>query len=281
MNNIRVKKFNPATIKPHRVIFMIGRRGSGKSSLLLDLLSHMPKTDFVFAMAPTEDTLEALGKHIPESCLFNSFSLEKIERMLTLQTELIRRGKQRSITLILDDCMYQKGLLKSTCLRNLLFNGRHKLVTLIVTAQYAMDIPCEIRSNIDYVCTMRDNTLNNRQKLHKNFFGMVSFPEFDKIMTACTQNFSALILDCTIASMEQEQCIFWYKANISPPEFRLGRDIFWGLARRCARSDDDMRREQEALYQLESSDSTATGAKSKRVTVVQKEDENGKIVSSA
>ena len=275
--SIRIKKFNPKTIKEHRITFLIGKRHTGKSILMLDILSKMPTPDFVLGFSPTDDTLDTFKNFIPASGIFSQFSHDKLERLLSLQRELIRRGKKRSVLLILDDCLYQKGVLKSTAMRDLFFNGRHLNVGLICACQYLMDISPELRTNIDYLCSMRESTISNRQKLHKFFFGQFAkFEEFDRVMNACTQNYSALVMDATIASTKSDECIFWYRATTDLPSFKLGKPIIWKLTEKHLKSDDEIRRAQRIQFQIETA-ATATIA-SNRVTVVQTEDENGEVI---
>jgi hypothetical protein len=288
MATIRIRRFDPTTVKSNRITFLIGKRHTGKSVLMKDLLSYMPKPDFVLAMAPTDDTLKMFREFLPNGCIYDHFSQDKLERTMSLQRELISRGKTRSVLIILDDCMYQKGVMKSVAMRNLFFNGRHLNVGLICAAQYLVDISPDLRSNIDYLFTMRENTIANRVKLHKFFFGQFAkFEEFDRVMTACTQNYSALVMDATVASTQAADTIFWYKAKTDVEPFRLGRDVFWALSRRCGRSDDDIRRTQSKQFEIETAtaEALAMGAQpasagSKRITVVQTEDEHGKIVTS-
>ena len=82
MSAIRVRKFEPRTIKESRIIFIIGKRHTGKSVLMKDILYHMPRPDYVLAMAPTEDTLKQFRTFLPECCIFDHFSQEKLERTL-------------------------------------------------------------------------------------------------------------------------------------------------------------------------------------------------------
>lgn len=279
--SIRIKKFNPDTIKEHRITFLIGKRHTGKSSLMLDILSKMPNPDFILGFSPTDDTLETFKTFMPTACIFSAFSQEKLERLLSLQRELIRRGKKRSVLLILDDCLYQKNVLKSTAMRDLFFNGRHLNVGLICACQYLMDISPELRTNIDYLCTMRESTISNRQKLHKFFFGQFArFDEFDKVMSACTQNYSSLIMDSTIASTKSSDCIFWYRASLNIPSFRLGKPSIWKLSTKFEKSEDEVRRQQSLQFQIETATADVTSSAPK-VTVVQTEDENGEIVVTA
>jgi hypothetical protein len=278
---LRIRKFNPGTIKPHRIIFLVGKRHTGKSFLMKDLLSQMPKPDFVMAMTPTDDSMETFRTFMPETCIFSGFSQEKLERLLSLQRELLRRGKQRSVLLLMDDCMYQKGVLKSQAMRDVFFNGRHLGISLVVTAQYLMDISPELRSNIDYLFALRENTMTNRQKMHKHFFGLFSsFATFESVMSATTQNYSALVLDATVPSTHATDCVFWYRARTVVPPFKLGRDVYWRLARQCGKTEAAMREAQRLQFEIEAAalDAPPLPSGSKGAVVVQTEDEHGKVI---
>lgn len=283
MSTIRVKKFAPASIKEHRITFLIGKRHTGKTSLMIDVLSKIPKPDYILGFSPTDDTLETFKKFMPMSSIFSKFCNSKLELLLSLQRETIRRGKTRSVLLVLDDCLYQKGVLKSTAIRDLFFNGRHLNVGLICAAQYMMDISPELRTNIDYLFCMRENTISNRQKLHKFFFGQFSkFDEFDRVMIACTQNYSALVMDSTVSSTKVDDCIFWYRAVTDVPQFRLGKSTMWRLAEMHMKSDDDIRRAQRLQFQMEtnlSNDGSEGGAGGGRPEFfIQKADERGNVL---
>lgn len=280
--SLRIKKFDPRGIKEHRIIFLIGKRHTGKSRLMLDLLSQMPAFDFAMAFAPTDDTIETFRTFLPSSCVYSNFSHDKLERLLSLQRELIRRGKKRSVLLILDDCLYQKNTLKSTAMRDLFFNGRHLHVSMICAAQYCMDVEASVRANIDYVMTMRDSTITNRQKLHKNFFGQFErFAEFDKVMAACTQNYSSLIMDATVPSTVATECVFWYRASLDIAPFKLVKPIMYHLSEKCARSDSEILRAQSRQFDIEHAKGGGGGQTSQpKVAVVQIEDENGQVIVS-
>ena len=137
---MRIKRFDPNGIKESRIIFLIGKRHTGKSVLMKDLLYHMPRPDYVLAMAPTEDTLRMYREFLPESCIFDHFSQEKLERTVSLQRELVMRGKKRTVLIILDDCLYKKNVLNSTAMRHIFFNGRHDHISLMCAAQYMMEV---------------------------------------------------------------------------------------------------------------------------------------------
>ncbi len=245
MSTVRVKKFDPRSIKPNRIIFILGKRHTGKSVLMKDLLYNMPRPDYVIAMAPTEDTLRMFREFLPEGCIFDHFSQDKLDRTVALQRELVTRGKKRHIIILLDDCLYQKDVLKSTAMRSIFFNGRHDNICLMCCAQYMMDVNVSLRTNIDYIFTMRENILTNRKKLFSYYFGVFrKFDEFERVMNACTQDYRALVLDGTVSSTEPTDCVRWYKASPEVPPFRLCKDVYWKLSTKHARSPAERRRTQ-------------------------------------
>lgn len=293
MAALRIRRFDPRTIEESRICFLIGKRNTGKSVLMKDLLYHMPRPDYCLAMAPTEDTLNMYREFLPESCIFDHFSQEKLERTVSLQRELVSRGKKRTVLILLDDCLYQKGVLKSTAMRHIFFNGRHDHIALVCAAQYMMDVDPSMRTNIDYLFVLRENILTNRQKLFKHYFGQFArFDDFDKVMSACTQAFKALVLDNTRASTaDPTDCVMWYKAAVDVPPFRLCRPVYWAWARKYGVSDGAVRAAQRRQFEIETAAAEATahaaaaGAPAPArgrgtIAVVQTEDEHGQVESS-
>ena len=55
--------------------------------------------------------------------------------------------------------------------------------------QYALGIPPNLRTNIDYIFILRENIVQNRKRLYDSYAGM--FPSFDifcQVMDQCTEN---------------------------------------------------------------------------------------------
>jgi hypothetical protein len=90
-----------------------------------------------------------------------------------------------------------------------------------------MDLPPALRTNIDYVFCLRENIIQNREKLYKSFFGVFpTFAMFQQVLDACTENYECLVIDNTSHSAKLEDCIFWYKAD-THADFRIGAPEFW------------------------------------------------------
>ena len=238
---LRIRKFDPTTIKKDAVVLLIGKRGSGKSTLMKDIMFHMQdKLDFGLAMSPTEETTESLGTFIPPCCIYNTFSGAALDVMLELQRKQVKKGSFRNVYLLLDDCMYDKKVMGGVNVRELFMNGRHRKIFFMNSVQYMMDMPAALRSQVDYVFALKENIISSREKLWKFFFGMFQdFRDFNKVMNSCTQGYECIVLDNTARSGEITDSIFWYTANPNTPAFRMGRPVYWNLSERYFRDRDD------------------------------------------
>ena len=75
--------------------------------------------------------------------------------------------------LILDDCLYDSSWIKTKNVRALFMNGRHYKSMFIITMQYALGIPSNLRTNIDYVFLLRENIVSNRKRLYEQYAEML------------------------------------------------------------------------------------------------------------
>ena len=129
--------------------------------------------------------------------------------------------------IILDDCLYDQSWTKDTNVRSLFMNGRHYKSMFIITMQYALGIPPNLRTNIDYVFILRENYVSNRKRLYEHYAGM--FPTFDafcQVMDQCTENFECLVINNNAKSNKLEDQVFWYKAD-KHDDFVIGAPELW------------------------------------------------------
>lgn len=248
---LKIKKFSIDTMKQDRTILIVGKRGTGKSTLLKDVMYHLrKKVDIAFAMTPTLDTIRMFEECIPRSLIYNDYSLEMVQNILSNLKALEHQQKVRHAMLCLDDTMYDKSVLKSKEMREIHMNGRHFHLTFINCVQYVMDLGPEMRSQIDYVFALKENIISNRQKLHKYFFGMFEkFSEFALVMDKTTANYECLVLDNTRPGTSIEENIYYYKGNPNIGRFRIGRSIFYKLDSYYYKDDKDQRIRQQVIHQ--------------------------------
>tara|TARA_B110000211_G_scaffold221353_1_gene268886 strand:+ start:495 stop:923 length:429 start_codon:yes stop_codon:yes gene_type:complete len=106
-------------------------------------------------------------------------------------------------------------------------NGRHLKLFFIITMQYPLGIPPNLRTNIDYVFILRENIVANRKRIFENYAGMFpSFEVFSQVMDQCTENHECLVINNTSSSNKLEDCVFWYKGE-KRDTYQLGSKQFW------------------------------------------------------
>ena len=275
---LRVRKCDPQQMEPHRIILFIGKRGTGKSKLLADIMYHIhDKVDFGLAMTPTEESAAVFRETMPEAWIYNSFSSSKLDAMLSIQRGLGKKGKQRDLFVVMDDCMYDKKVMKGTSIRDLFMNGRHLKVTFCNAVQYIMDMGPDLRTQVDYVFALRENIISNKIKLHRYFFGMFDKSEdFTRVLDRCTENFSCLVLDNTVPTTRMEDCVFWYRADVELPPFKMGKPLYWKLAERTSKTAGD--REREELEQARARQAPLAQSKGARISFVTRQNEAGETI---
>jgi len=232
---ISLRKFNPHAMMPRdgRIILVIGRRGSGKSTLIEDLMYQLhTRYDYAIGMSPTRASIEMLERHVPGGMIFDEgFSKEQFQKMLAISSLLAKKHKLRNGLLTMDDCNADKDAFRSKTMRDAFMNGRHYGMNILWAMHYCMDILPELRTQVDYVFVLKDNIRKNKERLFNNFFGMFEkVDDFIKVMDQCTENNECLVLDNTTPNPDPRHCLFWYKAKLNPPPFQIGRPVFWKLS---------------------------------------------------
>jgi hypothetical protein len=118
-------------------------------------------------------------------------------------------------------------------------NGRHYKVFFIITMQYPLGIPPNLRANIDYVFILRNNNTSDRKRIYEHYAGVFpSFEVFCQVMDSCTENYECLVINNTVRSNKIEQCVSWYKAE-PHDDFKLGHPTFWKYHQDNFKSGDD------------------------------------------
>jgi hypothetical protein len=251
---LELKKFDMRNIsfKPNEnkgpVVVLIGKRDTGKSFLVRDLLYYQQEIPIGTVISGTEEGNGFYGKMVPKLFVHNEYNTAIIENILKRQRTVLKQIKKEMETfkrstidprafVILDDCLYDNTWARDKMMRLLFMNGRHWKVMLVITMQYPLGIPPTLRTNIDYVFILRENYIANRKRIYENYAGMFpTFESFCQVMDQCTENYECLVINNNSKSNKLHDQVFWYKAD-NHGDFRLGSKEFWELSK--GMKDDD------------------------------------------
>jgi len=253
---LELKKFDMKSIsfKPNEnkgpVVVLIGKRDTGKSFLVRDLLYYQQDIPIGTVISGTEEGNGFYAKMVPKLFVHNEYNTAIIENILKRQRTVLKQIKKEIETykrstidprafVILDDCLYDNTWARDKMMRLLFMNGRHWKVMLVITMQYPLGIPPTLRTNIDYVFILRENYIANRKRIYENYAGMFpTFESFCQVMDQCTENYECLVINNNSKSNKLHDQVFWYKAD-NHGDFRLGSKEFWELSKGMNSDDED------------------------------------------
>tara|TARA_B110001452_G_scaffold52522_1_gene40024 strand:+ start:1505 stop:2338 length:834 start_codon:yes stop_codon:yes gene_type:complete len=254
--NLELKKFDMKDIsfKPNLnqgpVIVLIGRRDTGKSYLVRDLLYYQQDIPIGTVISGTEAGNGFYGNMVPKLFIHDEYNSAIIENILKRQKIVMKHMKKENESygrsnidprtfVILDDCLYDNSWARDKLMRLLFMNGRHWKIMLVITMQYPLGVPPNLRTNIDYTFILREPYIANRKRIYENYAGMFpTFESFCQVMDQCTENYECLVVANNAKSNKLEDQIFWYKAT-SHKDFKLGSKEFWEMSKDIDSDDDD------------------------------------------
>ncbi len=236
---INIRPFDFNTMPPFKgkkdedgtKIIIIGKAGSGKSSLIKDILAakaHLIPVAQVYS--GTEDSNHAFSSIVPDICIYNKLDLKAMEKFKIRQKVAKEWLKFPWALQIIDDCTDDPKILKKPIFQDYYKNGRHWAMLHILTLQYCLDIPPAIRNNYDYAFIFKENIIATREKLHKYFGACIhNFQDFSNLMDTITGDYTALVIKNSASATSPEECLFWYKANPEaiPKNFKFGSPVAW------------------------------------------------------
>jgi len=252
--NLELKRFDMKSIsfKPNEskgpVVVLIGKRDTGKSFLVRDLLYYHQDIPIGTFISGTEEGNGFYGKLVPKLFIHNEYNTAIIENILKRQRQVLKEMKREQeqfnrstidprAFVILDDCLFDNTWAKDKMMRLLFMNGRHWKIMLVITMQFPLGIPPLLRTNIDYVFILRENIIGNRKRIYEHYAGMFpTFEAFCQVMDQCTENYECLVVNNNSKSNKLQEQVFWYKAD-PHGDFRLGSKQFWELSKQI--NDDD------------------------------------------
>lgn len=235
---LNIKKFDITTISSDSVVVFVGKRRTGKSFCVKDLLYYNRDIPIATVISGTESASPFYSEFLPSLFIHDEYSPELLKNVVDRQriiknkiTKATKKGLQQNIDpraiLILDDCLYDNSWTKDVNIRCMFMNGRHYNTMFIITMQYPLGIPPSSRTNIDFVFILRENNINNRRRIYENYASMFpTFEMFCTVMDQCTENYECLVVQISANSNKLQDQVFWYKAE-AHKDFKVGAKEFW------------------------------------------------------
>lgn len=214
-------KFEAASIRPSAVVVVIGKRNTGKTTLVRDLMFHHRGVSSAIVVSPTEHFHRQYGDISPPLQVYDEYVPAILDAIVERQKAAAGTPEDDARAfLVLDDCMYDSCWAQDENLGQLVTGKRSLRVTSVVTMGYPLRLPATIHEQVDYVFLLREGLVGNRKRMYDAYCSDV-FPTFDvfcQVMDRCTaENHECLVIDRT----RLEPRAFWYEADLHGP-FSIG-----------------------------------------------------------
>lgn len=265
-DQLHLKKFNPATLRDSCVVVFVAMKGSGKSTCMADFMWYKKHLSSGFVFSATEESNEFFSQMVPAMYCYNDLNVEKLEEIYSYQEVKMKTYKRSEaeraaakaergdptmkddelekldfwavwerdphIFGTIEDLMADQSAFKKPIMRHLFMNGRHHKMFIMITVQYALDMPRALRSNVDYWVLFKEDSAPNRENLFKHVANKLKSRQvFEQVMEQCTKNYGCVVIDNRCNTGVITDAVFWYRAKPRPP-FRCGSERFWRFAKK-------------------------------------------------
>lgn len=247
---LELKKFDITRIEDDQVIVLLGKRKTGKSFLIRDIMYYHRDIPVGTVISGTESANCFYGHMVPKLFIHDEYKPEIIENILKRQRAITKKcNKEKAMYgktsidprafLIMDDCLHDGCWKRDKNIRYIFMNGRHQKIMFLLPMQYPLGVPPDLRTNVDYAFILRENNFGNRKRIYENYASI--FPTFDMfctVMDNITEGYGCLVIDNTSKSNKLEECVYWYEAENHEP-YTLGSKFFWQMHNENVNDDDD------------------------------------------
>jgi len=233
--HLQPHKFDLNRIKEGATCILVAKRRSGKSVAIKELIHHFDVNCGIKAgviCSHSEESDPYYSKFFHDTFIFDNCEkmlrkvIERQKKIKDDNKKLIKEGKpikDPRILVILDDVIDDPSFIKSKDFNDIMFNGRHDGITLIIAVQYIMALPPKARGNFDYAFLFANDTYKEIKNMYESFAGI--FPSekiFKVILNEFTVNYNILVIDRTNdahASINDKYGIFRANINLKYDKF--------------------------------------------------------------
>lgn len=260
MVKLEIKKFDISSIANDKVVVLIGSRGSGKTVTVKDLLYYHRDIPVGTLISGTESANRTYSDNIPGIFIYDEYTPELLDKVIKRQKLMMKKVNKEKMLygktsidprgfLILDDCLHDNTWARDKNIKYAFLNGRHQKIFVVITMQYPLGIPPNLRTNIDYTFIMRETNYQNRRRLYECYAGMFpNFEVFNSVLEQCTENYECLVINNTCKTNKLQEQVFWYKSEDHGNYTMCSREA-WDLHNQNIK--DENSEDEEELYSPE------------------------------
>ncbi len=202
-----IKEANFDKICQFSSIALLGKRRTGKTTWAKYILQSFKNKcgKFVVICGNKDNQVEWSEVVSPLFIYDKDVSICKLQEIRSYQDNKcsgynVRKKKipvSAAVTIIFDDCGADRSFMHSKIMKDLLSNGRHYGMFIIILAQYLNQMHAVNRDQLDYLGVLFTNNLNNIKKIYNEYCNLCELDVFHCILSYCTTNNGLCWIDNT------------------------------------------------------------------------------------
>lgn len=204
-----VAEFDVSEVSPDSVVFVIGKRMTGKTVIARDIVARSG-VEFGMAVSPLAPIQPEEYADVP--VVVDEWHPKLVGNLLKRQRAAIKSGIQDPRAfVVLDNCMYDPKWYRDPDVKSMFLNNRAMKLLVVMTSGFAMSASPSIKSNVDFVFVMRSNTESHRRGTWTRYVdGIATFDDFNALMDSLV-GYWCLVVDCRKGEL------FRYKSAVVTP----------------------------------------------------------------
>ena len=206
-------------------IALLGKRRSGKTTFAKFFLQSLKgRLHRFIAICGNKENASEWQEVIPELFIHGK-NMEYLQKIRDYQDTKIAqfRKEQKEIPdkyklcIIFDDCGSDRSFMFHNLMKDLLSNGRHYGMTIILLCQYLNQMHAENRDQLDYLGILHTSNTKNLKKIYTEYVSLGDFKDFLYIVKACTSQKGMCWIDNTNVPHKLNDAIFYKNIDMSVP----------------------------------------------------------------
>lgn len=209
--HLNIKQWDPCTVKDTANVLVIGKRSSGKSTVVRDIINNK-RDKLVGGIVVSPSPNDPMH---PEAVICGSLDegTNYINLLLKLKARPGTYLTPGNHFIVMDNCTCWNWE-KTELSKELISNSKCYSLLYIQQIQYLLDLPPGVRHNLDYVIIAGNLHPDQREKVWEYFLKHVdgiTRRQFNTAWTKCLPQYGCLIIDLTTSSSNIEDMLYWYR----------------------------------------------------------------------
>lgn len=210
---MQFKEFDPENATNLNCIAVIGKRSTGKTELVRDILPHL-KCSYHLVVGATikyienEETIPEYNEQIVADLL------SKQKKALNTQREIGDVTQVPHACVVIDNYLHSNS---NKSIISLFQNGIFLKTRVVLAVQSPIALPIQLRYNIDYVFIFGGRNMSHDMCLYTSYASSIfqSFEEFSQALDNITSYpYMCMVINNTACSKKLEDNVMWYKVNL-------------------------------------------------------------------